>query len=152
MAKRQLPQDFRDFLKLLNENKVEYLLIGGYAVTYHGYLRSTYDMDIWVGISPNNAKRMVKVMEAFGFTKGDVSPSLFLSEKCIIRMGVPPVRLEVLTSISGVDFETCYNRRIVDVVDDVEVSIINLSDLRKNKAASGRNKDLNDLERLPPSK
>lgn len=149
MARRQLPRDFRDFLKLLGENDVEYLLIGGYAVAYHGYPRSTYDMDVWVGISQVNAGRMVKVMEGFGFTGGDVSPELFLSEKCLIRMGVPPVRLEILTSVSGVEFEACYRNRIVDVVDDIEVSLINLQDLRRNKAASGRHKDLNDLQHLP---
>ena len=149
MVRKQLPQDFRDFLKLLNENEVEYLLIGGYAVTYHGYPRSTYDMDIWIGTSQANAESMVRVMESFGFTGGDISPQLFLSEKCLIRMGVPPVRLEILTSISGVRFGDCYHHRIVDVIDDVEVSIINLQDLRKNKAASGRHKDLDDLQHLP---
>lgn len=136
-------------MKLLNENGVEYLLIGGYAVSYHGYPRSTYDMDIWVGISQTNADKMVRVMEGFGFTGGDVSPKLFLSEKCLIRMGVPPMRLEILTSISGVGFETCYRHRIVDIIDEVPVSIINLQDLRKNKAASGRHKDLDDLQHLP---
>ena len=151
MAKRQLPRDFRDFLKLLNENEVEYLLIGGYAVAYHGYPRSTYDMDVWVGISRANADRMVKVMEAFGFAAEDVSPSLFLSEKCLVRMGVPPVRLEILTSVSGVDFDACYGGRVVDVIDGIEVSLINLRDLRENKAASGRHKDLDDLQHLPES-
>lgn len=145
-----LPPDFRDFLKLLNANEVEYLLIGGYAVTYHGYPRSTYDMDIWIGINEANATKMVKVMEGFGFS-GEVSSSIFLSERCLLRMGVPPVRLEVLTSIDGVDFETCYQQRVVDVVDNVEISIIGLTDLRTNKAASGRLKDLNDLENLPAS-
>ena len=149
MARRRLPRDFRDFLKLLNANEVEYLLIGGYAVGYHGYPRSTYDMDIWVGISQENADRMVRVMKDFGFTGGDVSPKIFLSERCLIRMGVPPVRLEILTSVSGVEFGACYRDRIVDVVDGVEVSIISLQNLRKNKVASGRHKDLNDLQHLP---
>ena len=146
---RSLPRDFKDFLKLLNDHEVDYLLIGGYAVAYHGYPRSTYDMDIWIGISEANAEKMVRVMESFGFTGGDVSPDLFLSERCLIRMGVPPVRLEILTSVSGVGFAACYRNRILDVIDDVPVSIINLQDLRKNKAASGRHKDLDDLQRLP---
>jgi len=148
MAK-QLPRDFREFLRLLAENEVEYLLIGGYAVSYHGYPRSTYDMDIWTGISESNAENMVKVMESFGFKKGKIAPEIFLSADCLIRLGVPPVRLEILTSISGVDFETCFQNRIVDVIDEIEVNIINLEDLRKNKTASARHKDLNDLENLP---
>jgi len=149
MERQPLPPDFKDFLRLLNENDVEYLLIGGYAVSYHGYPRSTLDMDVWVGISEANAEKMVKVMEAFGFTQGDVSPQLFLSEKCLIRMGVQPLRLEILTSISGVQFQNCFRNRVVDTVDDVEVSIISLQDLRRNKKASGRLKDLTDLRYLP---
>ena len=149
MEKRQLPLDFREFLKLLNENEVEYLLIGGYAVTYHGYPRSTYDMDIWIGISQRNAVKMTQVMESFGFNRGDVSPELFLTERCMVRMGVPPVRLEVLTSLSGVNFASCFRNRTIDFIDGVEVNIIGLKDLRQNKAASGRAKDLNDLEKLP---
>ncbi|MEM7584587.1 MAG: hypothetical protein AAF560_14450 [Acidobacteriota bacterium] len=147
--KKQLPQDFKDFLKLLNANDVEYLLIGGYAVGYHGYPRSTYDMDIWIGMSPQNADKMVQVMEEFGFPAEEISPEMFLAENCLIRLGVPPVRLEILTSISGVDFEECYRERVVGSVDGVEVSIISLQDLRRNKQASGRYKDLNDLQRLP---
>lgn len=149
METTQLPLDFREFLKLLDENAVEYLLIGGYAVSYHGYPRSTYDMDLWIGISRDNAERMSRVMTSFGFTGSDVPPELFLREDCLIRMGVPPVRLELLTRISGVEFEDCYPNRTVDSIDGVNVSIISLSDLRLNKAASGRPKDLDDLLRLP---
>ncbi len=149
MVSTQLPQDFKDFLNLLNENDVRYLLIGGYAVGYHGYPRATADMDIWVAVDPETAERMVKVMMGFGFEEGAVTRDVFLNKKGLIRMGVPPLRLEILMRISGVDFDACYERRVKDAVDGVNVKLINLRDLRRNKKASGRLKDLSDLEHLP---
>jgi hypothetical protein len=149
MATIHLPLDFREFLQLLNSHQVEYLLIGGYAVSYYGYPRATVDMDIWVAISPNNATKIVDVLREFGFNVPELSDSLFLQENKVIRMGVPPMRLEVLTTISGVDFATCYAHRTIDVIDGVELNIISLEHLKQNKKASGRYKDLNDLENLP---
>jgi len=145
----QLPEDFKDFLKLLNLKQVEYLLIGGYAVSYYGYPRATADMDIWIAISPNNATKIVKVLQEFGFNVSDLSIDLFLQKNKIIRMGVPPLRLEVLTSISGVDFADCFQKKLVTEIDEIEVNLISLKDLKLNKKASGRFKDLNDLENLP---
>jgi hypothetical protein len=136
-------------LKLLKEHNVRYLLIGGYAVGYHGYPRATADMDIWVAIHPDNANRIVSVLKEFGLDVPELTPQLFLQEKQIIRMGVPPVRLELTTSISGVEFDACYKRRIVAELDDVEVNLISLDDLKTNKKASGRSKDITDLEKLP---
>jgi hypothetical protein len=144
-----LPPDFKEFLRLLNENSVRYLLIGGYAVGYHGYPRATEDMDIWVAIHPDNAERLVSVLRSFGFDLPELKPELFLKEKQIVRMGVPPLKLEICTFISGVDFDECYRTRVVDELDGVEVSLIDLENLKKNKRASGRAKDLADLERLP---
>lgn len=144
-----LPPDFKEFLKLLNEHKVCYLLIGGYAVGYHGYARTTEDMDIWVAIHPENAEKIVTVLKAFGFDRPELKPELFLQENKIIRMGMPPVRLEITTSISGVEFDACYQARIVDSLDGVEVNLIDLEHLKENKKASGRLKDLADLEKLP---
>ncbi len=149
MATIRLPQDFKEFLKLLREHDVRYLLIGGYAVGYHGYPRATADMDIWVAIHPDNAERIVAVLHAFGFDLPELSAELFLRDNQIIRMGIPPVRLEICTSISGVEFETCYQERVTAVLDGVEVNLISLEHLRINKKASGRYKDLNDLENLP---
>jgi predicted nucleotidyltransferase len=149
MAPVHLPPDFKEFLKLLNANHVEYLLIGGYAVAYHGYMRSTADMDIWVAVNPRNAERVVAVLKAFGFDTPELSPALFLAEGRIIRMGLPPVRIEISTTISGVRFEQCYKRRVIDVLDGVKVSLISLSDLKKNKKAANRHKDRDDLENLP---
>lgn len=142
-----LPEDFRDFLKLLNKHCVEYLLIGGYAVFYHGYPRATEDINFWVAISPDNAQKLVQVMQDFGLS--NVTPELFLQEHQLTRIGFKPYRVEVLTTISGVQFETCYARRVVDTIDGIEVNIISLEDLKQNKKASGRLKDQDDVQNLP---
>jgi hypothetical protein len=136
-------------LKLLKDHEVRYLLIGGYAVGYHGYPRATADMDIWVAIHPENAKNIVAALRDFGFDVPELSVDLFLQERQIVRMGVPPVKLEIVTSISGVTFDECYCERIKDTLDGIEVDLINLQHLKINKKASGRFKDLADLENLP---
>ena len=148
MAMIQLPSDFKEFLKLLNSHRVEYLLVGGYAVGYHGYPRATGDMDLWVAIRQDNAEKLVAVLREFGFSSPQLSSDLFLQENQIIRMGVPPMRIELLTTISGVGFDSCHSERVVDVIDNVEVHIINLKHLKQNKQASGRHKDLDDLQHL----
>lgn len=144
-----LPPDFKEFLRLLNSKQVEYLLIGGYAVGYYGYPRATADMNIWIAVNRQNAEKVVAVLREYGFEMPELSPELFLIEDRIIRMGVPPLRLEVLTSISGVRFEECYAERVRAQLDDVEVSLISLRHLKINKHASGRYKDLDDLQHLP---
>jgi hypothetical protein len=149
MATIRLPQDFRDFLKLLNFHEVKYLLVGGFAVGYHGYPRATGDMDIWIAVTSKNAQKMVIVLQEFGFNIPQLSPDLFLKRRQVIRMGMPPIRIEILTEISGVNFEECYNDRVVDFIDEIEVNIISCKNLKINKKASGRPKDLYDLEYLP---
>ncbi len=149
MATINLPPDFKEFLRLLNAQRVEYLLIGGYAVAYHGYPRATADMDIWIALHPRNADKVVAVLKEFGFHTPQLTPDLFVKEAQIIRMGVPPVRIEIATSISGVNFDECWTTRVVAELDDVEVNIISLNDLKRNKKAAGRHKDLDDLENLP---
>ena len=133
---------------MLNSHQVEYLLIGGYAVSYHGHPRTTADIDIWVAIQKENAEKLVAVLREFGFDAPQLTPDLFLRQNQIIRMGNPPMRIELLTTISGVHFEECYSERIIDVIDDVEVLVINLEHLKRNKQASGRQKDLDDLAHL----
>jgi len=149
MATIRLPPDFKDFLKLLKEHKVQYLLIGGYAVGYHGYPRATANMDIWIAMRSENAEKIVSVLREFGFDVPELSAELFLKDKQIVRMGVPPVKLEITTSISGVDFDECYRERVIDILDGIEVNLISLKHLKINKKASDRYKDLNDLENLP---
>jgi hypothetical protein len=145
----QLPPDFKEFLRLLNAHRVDYLLVGGYAVAYHGYPRATADMDIWVAIHPENAQRAVTALKEFGFHPPELSLDLFLKEGQIIRMGVPPVRIELLTSISGVRFQECFAARILASVDGMDIPVIDLEHLKANKKAAARHKDLNDLENLP---
>lgn len=149
MERIELHPDFRDFLRLLNSHGVEYLLVGGYAVGVHGYPRSTGDMDIWIAVSASNAKKAATVLREFGMPGGLITDELFLEEDKVIRMGVPPVRIEVITGASGVQFADCYLRREVVEIDGIPVNFISLEDLKMNKRASGRHKDLEDLEHLP---
>jgi hypothetical protein len=149
MEKLRLPPDFKEFLQLLNSRGVEYLLVGGYAVGYYGYPRATGDMDVWVAVSPSNAEKAAEVLREFGFSAATVKPEMFYTPGRVIRMGVPPICIDVITSASGVDFDDCYTRRNVQIIDGVPVPIIHSDDLKRNKRASGRPKDLNDLENLP---
>jgi hypothetical protein len=145
----QLPPGFKDFLKLLHEKQVEYLLIGGYAVAYHGYARATADMDIWVRSDHENAVKLVTCVQEFGFDVPNLSPILFLEPDKIIRMGHPPIRIKILTTISGLDFADSYRKHLEIEVNGCPVNMIDIDSLKSNKKASGRYKDLNDLEHLP---
>ncbi len=149
MAKMRVPDDFKEFLKLLNEKQVEYLVVGGYAVFYHGYTRTTADIDIWLRMDPDNAERISQALEEFGFNPSEYSKELFLKKDQIIRMGHPPLRIELMTTISGVEFDECYNSRVTTKWDDVKVDLLDLEKLKINKKAAGRHKDLSDLENLP---
>jgi hypothetical protein len=144
-----LPNDFKEFLRLLRVHGVEYLLVGGWAVIYHGYPRTTDDLDIWIAVSPENAKRIVDVLKEFGFDLPELKETLFLNEDQIVRLGREPVRIEIMTSASGVEFIDCHRERLETALDSEPVSMINLKRLRLNKKASGRLKDLSDLEHLP---
>src|SRR5258708_29368981 len=142
----QLPPDFKEFLRLLNSSNVEYLIVGGYAVNYYGFSRATADLHLWIEISPTNASRVASALHEFGFL--EASSSVFLEPRKAIRMGVPPLRLEILTSISGVDFAGCFARRLEAEIDGVPVNLIRLEDLKRNKRAAGRLKDQLDLGNL----
>ena len=143
-----LPQDFKELLQLLNSKKIEYLVIGGYAVAFHGYPRATGDMDIWVAISKENARKTVEALKEFGFDMPELKEELFLKKEKNIRMGNPPLCVEFLTSIDGVEFAECYKNKETVKIDDVEMNFISLKDLKKNKKASGRYQDLADIENL----
>ncbi|MCG2684223.1 MAG: hypothetical protein L6306_11495 [Planctomycetales bacterium] len=134
---------------MLNSERVEYLLVGGYAVGYHGYPRATGDMDVWVSATRENATALAAALEKFGFAAESVQPDLFLQRDRVVRMGAPPLRIDLLTSASGVDFTQCYAERTVDLIDGIQVNLISLDRLKANKRAIGRSKDVNDLEHLP---
>lgn len=149
MDTTRLPHDFKEFLRLLNSESVEYMIVGSYAVGYHGYPRATNDLDIWVRVSSANAERIVRALRAFGFKMPGLKVELFLAPDKITRMGLPPFRIEILTGISGVTFDDCFPSRVNTVMDGVEVAMIGLKHLKRNKLAAGRLKDLADLENLP---
>jgi hypothetical protein len=132
----------------LNSKEVEYLVIGGYAVGYYGYPRATGDLDIWISINDNNAGKMVDVLKEFGFDIPELKKEMFLAKEKIIRMGVPPMRLEILTTIDGVDFDKCFKNRVIAKFDSFKANFISKGDLLTNKRASGRPKDLADCSKL----
>ena len=106
-------------------------------------------MDIWIAMNPDNAERMVTTLKKFGFDLPELSVELFLKEWQIIRLGVPPVRIEISTTISGVDFDECFAEKVLADMDGVQVNLISLNHLKINKKASGRHQDLADLDNLP---
>lgn len=149
MAQIELPSDFRELLRLLNAHGAEYLLVGGYAVGIHGYVRATGDIDIWIKCSADNSAKVTRALSDFGFNLDATHQQLLQQAQQIIRMGVPPLRAEIMTSIDGVDFDECWPVRLNVVVDGTSIPVINLPDLIKNKRASGRLKDLADIDELP---
>jgi len=149
MAEIELHEDSKNFLRLLNSHNVRYLAVGGCAVGCHGHPRATGDMGIWIEMSDSNSKKIASACRDFGMPNEAISEGLFLETNKVIRMGVPPVRLEVITSASGVAFNECYSNREVVEIDGIPINFISLQDLKKNKRAAGRHKDLEDLEHLP---
>ena len=142
-----LDQDFKEFIELLNAHEVQYIVVGGYAVAYHGYLHYTGDIDVRVEISPHNTARLVRVMQAFGFGNMDREAD-FLKPGTVVQLGVVPVRIHILNDVDGVDFAECFAAHELSIWDGVAVSFISLADLRKNKASTGRKKDAADLRNL----
>jgi hypothetical protein len=149
MGSTSLTRDFKEFLQCLNDHGVRFLVIGGHAVGFHGYPRATADLDVWVDLDPKNAEMLVQALVEFGFNVPDLNKEMFLQRDRIIRMGIAPNRIEILTGIDGVTFAEAYQNRIKAETEGLMLSYISLSDLKKNKKASGRNKDLDDLENLP---
>ena len=143
-----LNKNFREFLKLLIENDVRFVVVGGYAVGVHGFPRYTGDMDVFVALDAQNASRIAAVFDAFGFGELGVSAADFQQENSIVEIGREPNKIRVLTGIDGVHFNGVYENRIEVDLDGLRVPFIGIDDLLKNKQASGRSKDLIDLEEL----
>jgi len=143
-----LNRDFKEFIQSLNDNNVRYLVIGAYAVAFYGYPRYTKDIDIWIDMSFDNASNIVKALAQFGFDSLGLEASDFLVPEQIIQLGVLPNRVALITTPSGVYFNTCYTSRVQVEINDVVVNFIDLENLKKNKQASGRLQDLADLENL----
>lgn len=143
-----LTQDFREFFQSLNEHNVRYLVIGGYAVAFHGHPRYTKDIDVWIEADKTNAEKLIDALRAFGFGSLGLEAEDCLDPDEIIQLGYPPNRINLLTALKGVDFDTCYASRIVVEIQDTSVNFIDLENLKKNKRATGRLQDLADLEHL----
>lgn len=143
-----LNQDFKEFIQSLNENNVDYLVVGGFAVAFHGHPRYTKDIDIWLRPSESNAEAMIAALTQFGFGSLDINKADFVHPDRIIQLGYPPARIDLLTTIPGVDFDECYQARVQTVMNGVAVSFIDLDNLKTNKRASGRLQDLADVESL----
>lgn len=143
-----LNQDFREFIQSLNDNQVHYLVIGGYAVAFYGHPRYTKDIEIWIAINSDNAAKMVKALEQFGFGSLDLKIEDFLDPGQIIQLGYPPSRIDLLTTLKGVEFDECYASRVESEIDGTKVTFIDLENLKRNKKATGRYQDLADVENL----
>jgi hypothetical protein len=148
--KINFPQDFREFVGLLEKNEVAYIIVGGYAVGYHGYPRFTGDLDIWLQISEDNAKRIVASINEFGMNSLGLTESDFMIHDNIIQIGYPPLRIDLLSDIDGVSFDECYKNKIRADHEGFVYNIISYDDLIKNKKASNRSKDKGDIENLEP--
>jgi hypothetical protein len=149
MAKRPLTPEFREFLACLNHTGVEYLLVGGYAVNHYGYHRATEDIDFWIAVSDENFDRLLAaVREFFGEDLAGLDRKFLQNNEALFFGGVPN-KIEVFKHASGLEFSQAYPRRVETTIDDVPVKMICLTDLKTNKRASGRNKDLADLDNLP---
>lgn len=143
-----LNKDFKEFIKLLNDNGVKYLIVGGYAVGFHGYPRYTKDLDIWLLVSEDNAEQVHKSLIQFGFGSMGLKKEDFLKPDDFIQLGYPPNRIDLVMSCDGIEFESSYKSKITVIVDELEINFIDLENLRKNKLASGRPQDLADLDNL----
>lgn len=144
----QLTQEYKEFVELLNANEAEYIVVGAYAVARYGYVRATGDIDIWVNATPENAQRVIRTLQQFGLGGLGYSIADFTTPDTIVQLGVAPLRIDLLTSVDGVEFTTCYAQREIRVLDEVPINFISLADLRRNKASTGRLKDQLDLQNL----
>jgi hypothetical protein len=140
-----LNPDFKEMLSCLKDERVEFLVVGAYALAAHGFPRATGDLDIWVRNDPENAHRIMRALHKFGAPATELSPEDFTSTDLVVQFGVEPCRIDLLTGISGVEFEEAWHSRVSIELDDLEISIISKNDLLTNKIATGRDKDQGDI-------
>jgi predicted nucleotidyltransferase len=141
-------EDFEEFLRLLVEQQVEFVIVGGYAVAFHGYVRATQDIDLFFRDTEDNVYRILPALQDFGLAVDESALQDFRDPGSIIRMGVPPVKIEMINTISGISFEEVWKGRVPGRYGGVEVDYISLPDLLTNKSASARPKDLADVDEL----
>ena len=141
-------KDFKEFAELLNKHDVEYLVVGGYAVGVHGHPRYTGDIDFWINPHKDNAVKLLAAVSEFGLTAVNVSADELIIPGKVFQLGRQPYRIDILNSIDGVEFDGCFQRRATFELEGIPVPFIGFKDLKQNKRASGRHKDLADLEVL----
>ncbi|MEJ5961657.1 hypothetical protein [Pedobacter immunditicola] len=141
-------KDFIDFVELLNSHKVDYLIVGAHALAFHGRPRHTGDLDIWIKPTIENASKMLDVLGDFGFGSLGLNEQDFLRENYVTQLGYPPLRINILNSISGVEFDEADANKVEGEIDNLKVKFINVAEFIKNKEASGRKKDLGDIASL----
>jgi hypothetical protein len=146
MGQRPLPEDFKDFIRFLNNNEVEYLLVGGWAVGLYGNTRATKDIDFLIAVDDENLKRLQKALNDFSAPTVDMNH--FKEIGNFFRMGVPPIQIDIITEASGIDIKDCYKRRNDIKIEDLTISVISKEDLIINKKSSGRLQDLADAKYL----
>lgn len=144
----KLQKDLREFIELLNSTGVEYLIVGGYAVAFHGHPRFTADIDVFVEVSPASSDKLAQVIERFGFGSTGLSAKDFARPGAIIQLGHPPNRIDIVTAIDGVSFAEAWASRVAGDLDGIPVHFISKEALIRNKRASGRARDLADLQEL----
>ncbi|MFM8248942.1 MAG: DUF6036 family nucleotidyltransferase [Acidimicrobiaceae bacterium] len=144
----KLDKDFNEFVELFVAKDVRFLIVGGYALAAHGYPRATDDFDAWVWANSENAEKIVECLTEFGFGKLNLSADDFTTLDRVVQLGYPPYRIDIITSISGVEFDSAWANRLVIDVDGLQVPFIGRDDLLTNKRATGRPKDLLDVEYL----
>ncbi len=143
-----LDRDFSEFIECLRAREVRFLVVGGYAVAAHGHPRYTGDLDVWLLVGSENAMRLLRALEDFGFGAVGLTVDDFMWSGRVVQLGYPPFRIDLLTSADGVQFDDCWDERLEIVVDGVPVPFIGLEDLRRNKTATGRPQDVADLAAL----
>ena len=145
-----LNRDFKEFIELLNANNVKYLVVGGYAVGFHGYPRYTKDLDIWILVSHENAENVMNTLKQFGFGSVGLQKEDFLKTDEFVQLGYPPNRIDIVMSCDGIEFENCFKSKKQVSIDGLTINFIDIESLKKNKKASGRPQDLADLDNLEP--
>lgn len=143
-----LSPDFKEFVELLNQHEVKYLITGGYAVAIYGHPRYTGDIDIWIEATSENADKLLAVFNDFGLSSFGISSQDFTQPERVIQIGYPPYRIDILTSIDGLEFSDAFSNKKMMQIDELFLPFISLEDLIKNKRASGRGIDLDDIENL----
>jgi predicted nucleotidyltransferase len=144
----KLQRDLREFVESLNDHGVEFLIVGGYAVAFHGYPRFTGDIDLFIRPSNDNARRVINVLDAFGFGSAGVTEADLTTPGKVVQLGAPPSRIDLLSSVKSLTFEHAWAERVPATLDGLGVAFVSKAHLIRNRAALSRPKDVADVAKL----